>query len=65
MSQYLKLKFAIIEKFGNQRKFSQAVDIHEVTISNIISGVHNPNDEQREKISKSLGIEWDELIKDN
>jgi transcriptional regulator with XRE-family HTH domain len=61
MSQNLKLKFAILEKFGNQRKFAQAVDIHEVTISNIISGVHNPNNEQREIISKALGIEFDEL----
>ncbi|MCE5212622.1 MAG: helix-turn-helix transcriptional regulator [Deltaproteobacteria bacterium] len=65
MAQNLKLKSKIWKQFGNQRKFSQAVGIHEVVISNIISGVHTPNDSQKELITKALGIEWDELIKED
>lgn len=57
-----RLRIEIIDQFGSQRKFAQAVQIHETTISNIVIGAMEPSVEQQEKISKTLGLEWDKLI---
>jgi plasmid maintenance system antidote protein VapI len=59
-----RLKVEISDQFGSQRKFAQAVQIHETTISNIVVGIFEPSEEQREKIVKVLGLSWDKLIKE-
>jgi transcriptional regulator with XRE-family HTH domain len=52
----------IKDQYVTQRRFAQAVQIHETTISNIISGALVPSEEQQAVISKGLGVEWDKLI---
>jgi transcriptional regulator with XRE-family HTH domain len=54
----------IHDQFGSQRKFAQETGMHETTISNILRGCTGVSEEYKELISKTLGIEWDELIKD-
>ena len=62
MAQNSKLKLSIWEKFGSQRKFAKKIGIHEVTLSNIISGAMEPSDEQKELIAGGLKEKWDNLI---
>lgn len=57
-----RLKLEIVNQYGSQRKFALSLPMHETTLSNIISGILAPNEDQKELIVKALGIEWNELI---
>ena len=60
----LRLKKEIYDKYGSQRKLSQETGIHETSISNIIYGILIPSDENKELLEKSLGVSWEELMKE-
>jgi len=61
-----RIKVEIVNQSGTQRKFAQEVGIHETTLSNIISGVLQANEDQKELIVKALGgrYTWDELMEE-
>jgi len=60
----LRIRKEISDKFKTQRSMSEAIELHETTISNIIGGILRPNDSQKEKFEKALGLSWEELMKE-
>jgi transcriptional regulator with XRE-family HTH domain len=60
----LRLKKEIYDKFGSQRKLSAATGIHETSISNIICGILEPSEENKELLEKALDLSWEELMKE-
>ena len=58
-----RIKIEIIDQYETQRKFAKAINLHETTVSNILSGALEPNDEQKALIEKALGVKWSNLIK--
>jgi len=57
-----RIKVEIADQYGSQRKFAQVVGVHEVTLSNILTGAMEPSDEQKGMIVKALGLKWNKLI---
>jgi len=60
----LRIRKEIADKFKTQRNMAEEIELHETTISNIIAGVLIANNTQREKISKALGVSFEELMKE-
>ena len=60
----LRIRKEISDKFKTQRSMSEAIELQETTISNIIGGILRPNDSQKEKFEKALGLSWEELMKE-
>ena len=52
---YLKLKARIVEIYGNQSRFAQAMNISETTVSNKMSG--------RTEFSKNDMVTWGKALK--
>lgn len=51
----LELKAAIIRKFGAQHKFAKFIDERESTISGVVQGRVNLDDEQKKVWAKAIG----------
>jgi transcriptional regulator with XRE-family HTH domain len=58
----LILKISILEKFHRQADFAQKAGIEESLLSKIVNGRRSPTVEQRQAISKTLGIDASELF---
>lgn len=56
-----KLKARIVERFGSQWKFAQAVKDHESNISKVIRGRKRLKPEIQKRWAKVLGCEPEEL----
>ena len=52
-----KLKAHIVERFGHQWKFAQAVGIHEAEVSRVIRGHRTLSETDRQTWASVLGIE--------
>jgi ribosome-binding protein aMBF1 (putative translation factor) len=57
-----KLKAKIIEMFGTQSDFSQAIKEDESVVSRIIRGRRIPDDEQIRKWAAALGCKPDQIF---
>ncbi|MBW1991842.1 MAG: helix-turn-helix transcriptional regulator [Deltaproteobacteria bacterium] len=61
----LKLKFAIIEKYGSQADFAKVMGLSESGLSRIIRGRREPEPELKETIARKLGVSPDEIFPAN
>ena len=58
----VKLKLKIIEKYGSQADFAQALKINETAISRIIRGRKKLPDDQRKIWAKALHCDPDDIF---
>ena len=61
----LKLKFAVIEKFGSQADFAKILGVSESKMSRIIRERQEPEPAIKETISRKLGVPEGELFSQN
>jgi plasmid maintenance system antidote protein VapI len=59
-----RIRIEIINQFGSQRKFAKAIELHETTVSNILSGAMEATEDYQQKFVKALGFKWSELNKE-
>lgn len=62
MGKYFKLKLRIIERFGTQADFAQAVGAHESLVSRIICGRRVLNEKDQKKWASILKCKPEELF---
>lgn len=61
----LKLRGLILSKYPTQADFAQAIGVSETILSRIIKGRRGATPEQKQTISKILGVAQDELFPSN
>ena len=58
----LKLKGAIVIKYGSQANFASTICVHEPIVSRVITGRHILGKAERNRWAKLLGVEAAELF---
>ena len=58
----LRLKGAIVMKYGSQATFASAIGVFEPIVSRVITGRHTLSADDREKWAKLLGVEANDLF---
>ena len=58
----LSLKSQIVLRYGNQRKFAQALDVCESTVSQVVTGRINLSPGENRRWAELLGIPVGELF---
>jgi transcriptional regulator with XRE-family HTH domain len=56
------LKMTILQKFGNQANFAMVVGLSESSLSRIVRGRKQPDQELRENIANLLGVPEREIF---
>ena len=56
MTMRWHLKQLLVETFGSQWRASLALEIHESTLSKIVTGRLSPSPEQRAAIAEAVGV---------
>lgn len=58
----VKLKMAILEKYGTQLAFADAIKTSEVCVSRVIRGKRRLMPKQKNRWAKKLGVKADEIF---